>query len=164
MSESPTAITLQRCGDQHIDGLTALYNHPQVARQVLQMPFQSADLWRKRIATDNERMVFLVALHQGEVIGSCTLEQFIRVRRGHCGGIGMGVAPAWQGQGVGSRLLAAVLEVADNWMGLQRVELVFEDHLRIVKQASDQGRLAIIDDMDLSPSLVSSYCAPSSTD
>lgn len=129
MSDSPCAITLQRCTEQHIEGLTALYNHPQVARQVLQMPYQSADLWRKRIVTDNERMVFLVALHQGEVIGSCSLEQFLRVRRSHCGGIGMGVAPTWQGQGVGTRLLSAVLEVADQWMGLQRVELtVYADN------------------------------------
>ncbi|EIK62998.1 acetyltransferase, GNAT family [Pseudomonas lactis] len=41
----------------------------------------------------------------------------------------MGVAPAWQGKGVGSRLLAAALEVADNWMNLRRVELtVYADN------------------------------------
>jgi putative acetyltransferase len=41
----------------------------------------------------------------------------------------MGVAAAWQGKGVGSRLMAAVLEVADNWMNLHRVELtVFADN------------------------------------
>ncbi|MCF5102577.1 GNAT family N-acetyltransferase, partial [Pseudomonas proteolytica] len=32
-------------------------------------------------------------------------------------------AVAWQGQGVGSQLLGAALEVADNWMNLHRVEL-----------------------------------------
>ncbi|WP_282373566.1 GNAT family N-acetyltransferase, partial [Pseudomonas sp. PS02290] len=33
------------------------------------------------------------------------------------------------GKGVGSRLMAAVLEVADNWMNLHRVELtVFADN------------------------------------
>jgi GNAT superfamily N-acetyltransferase len=42
---------------------------------------------------------------------------------------GMGVAVAWQGQGVGSRLLAAVLDLADNWMNVQRVELsVYADN------------------------------------
>lgn len=41
----------------------------------------------------------------------------------------MGVAVAWQGQGVGSRLLAAVLDLADNWMNVQRVELsVYADN------------------------------------
>ncbi|MFJ2545419.1 GNAT family N-acetyltransferase [Pseudomonas sp. NPDC087612] len=129
MSDSSAAITLQRCTEQHVEGLTALYNDPQVARQVLQMPYQSPEIWRKRLSLDNERMLFLVALHKGEVIGSCSLEQYARIRRAHCGGIGMGVAPAWQGKGVGSRLLEAVLEVADNWMGLQRVELtVYTDN------------------------------------
>ncbi|WP_153017076.1 GNAT family N-acetyltransferase, partial [Pseudomonas amygdali] len=36
---------------------------------------------------------------------------------------------AWQGKGVGSKLLAAVLDVADNWMNLHRVELtVYADN------------------------------------
>ncbi|KPB77289.1 GNAT family acetyltransferase [Pseudomonas cannabina] len=45
------------------------------------------------------------------------------------GSIGMGVASAWQGKGVGSMLLAAALDVADNWMNLHRVELtVYADN------------------------------------
>jgi len=122
-------IVIERFGAVHVDGVTALYNDPAVARQVLQMPFQSSEIWRKRLAADNERLVSLVALHQGTVIGSCSIEQFSRIRRSHCAGVGMGVAVAWQGQGVGSQLLAAVLEVADNWMNLRRVELtVYADN------------------------------------
>lgn len=122
-------IRIERCTEQHVAGVTALYNDPAVARQVLQMPYQSPELWRSRLAADNERMVKLVALHQDEVIGSATLEQFARVRRSHCGSIGMGVAVAWQGRGVGTCLLAALLEVADNWMNLRRIELtVYTDN------------------------------------
>jgi putative acetyltransferase len=41
----------------------------------------------------------------------------------------MGVASQWQGKGVGSKLLAAVLDIADNWMNLRRVELsVYADN------------------------------------
>ena len=41
----------------------------------------------------------------------------------------MGVAQAWQGQGLGSRLLATVLDLADNWMNVSRVELtVYADN------------------------------------
>ncbi len=35
----------------------------------------------------------------------------------------MGVASAWQSKGVGSKLLATALDIADNWMNLHRVEL-----------------------------------------
>ncbi|WP_017906997.1 GNAT family N-acetyltransferase [Pseudomonas asplenii] len=123
-TETP-AILIERFREAHVDGITALYNEPAVCRQVLQMPFQSAEVWRQRLLQrqGNERLVSLVAVHDGVVIGSCSLEQYERVRRSHAGNVGMGVATAWQGKGVGSRLLAAVLEVADNWMNLQRVEL-----------------------------------------
>ncbi|WP_025127523.1 GNAT family N-acetyltransferase [Pseudomonas sp. PH1b] len=132
MPNAHPTIVIERCAEAHIDGLTVLYSEPSVAAQTLQMPYQSRELWRQRLAqrADNERLVSLVAVHQGTVIGSCSLEQFSRVRRSHCAGIGMGVASAWQRQGIGSRLLAAVLEVADNWMNLRRVELtVYADNL-----------------------------------
>ncbi|ATE77427.1 MULTISPECIES: GNAT family N-acetyltransferase [Pseudomonas] len=124
-----SVITLERFNESHIEGITALYNDPAVARQVLQMPFQSTEVWRQRLMADNERAVKLVALHQGSVIGNIGLEQFSRIRRSHAGSFGMGVAVAWQGKGVGSKLLAAALDVADNWMNLQRVELsVYADN------------------------------------
>lgn len=123
------AIRIERCTEQHINGLTALYNDRAVARQVLQMPYQAPELWRKRLSQDSERQVTLVALHQDEVVGSASLEQYPRVRRSHCGAIGMGVAVAWQGRGLGTRLLAELLDIADNWMNLRRVELtVYTDN------------------------------------
>ena len=129
MPVTDAAITLERFDESHLEGITALYNEPAVTRQVLQMPFQSIELWRKRLASDNEREIKLVALHQGLVIGSIGLEQFSRIRRSHAGSFGMGVLSAWQGKGVGSKLLATALDIADNWMNLQRVELsVYADN------------------------------------
>ncbi len=129
MPVSDNVITLERFNESHIEGVTALYNDPAVTRQVLQMPFQSTEIWRKRLAAEDERAVKLVALHQGTLIGHMGLEQFSRVRRSHAGSFGMGVLPAWQGKGVGSKLLATALDIADNWMNLQRVELsVYADN------------------------------------
>ncbi|KAA0943672.1 GNAT family N-acetyltransferase [Pseudomonas sp. ANT_H14] len=116
-------IVIQRFTEAHLEGVAALYNDPAVCRQVLQMPFQSVEAWRKRLVMDNERRLQLVALHAGEVIGQLGMEQYLRVRQSHVGSLGMGVAVAWQGKGVGSKLLGAALEVADNWMNLHRVEL-----------------------------------------
>jgi putative acetyltransferase len=129
MPEHTPAIHLERYSESHVEGVTALYNDPAVARQVLQMPFQSAEIWRQRVLADNERAVKLVALHQGQVIGHLGLEAYSRIRRSHAGSLGMGVAVAWQGKGVGSALMAAALEVADNWMNLHRLELtVYADN------------------------------------
>ncbi|NVZ50808.1 GNAT family N-acetyltransferase [Pseudomonas sp. B6002] len=122
-------IVIQRFTEAHLEGVAVLYNDPAVCRQVLQMPFQAVEMWRKRLVMDNERRLQLVAVHGGEVIGQLGLEQYLRVRQSHVGSFGMGVATAWQGKGVGSRLLAAALDVADNWMNLHRVELtVFADN------------------------------------
>jgi putative acetyltransferase len=122
-------IVIQRFTEAHLDGVAALYNEPAVCRQVLQMPFQSIEVWRKRLVMDDERRLQLVALHGGEGIGQLGLQQYLRVRQAHVGTFGMGVATAWQGKGVGSRLLKAALDVADNWMNLHRVELtVFADN------------------------------------
>lgn len=123
MPAPDSKIVIQRFAETHLEGMHALYNEPAVCRQVLQMPFQSLEVWRKRLADTNERLLRLVAVQAGKVIGNCTLEQYSRSRQSHVGGIGMGVAVAWQGQGVGTQLLGAALEVADNWMNLHRVEL-----------------------------------------
>lgn len=129
MPDPTSIIHIERCNESHLEGLTALYNDPAVARQVLQMPFQSTEIWRQRLQADNERTVKLVALHQGTVIGNIGLEACSRVRRAHAGSFGMAVAVAWQGNGVGAKLLAAALDVADNWMNLHRVELtVYADN------------------------------------
>ncbi|HFX3429290.1 TPA: GNAT family N-acetyltransferase, partial [Pseudomonas aeruginosa] len=55
-AESPT-IRLERYSERHVEGLTALYNDPAVARQVLQMPYQSVEQRRKRLhdSVDDDR-------------------------------------------------------------------------------------------------------------
>ncbi|KPX81039.1 Acetyltransferase [Pseudomonas amygdali pv. photiniae] len=74
-------ILIQRMAETHLEGVTALYNEPAVCRQVLQMPYQSIEVWRKRLAASTERHVKLVALSGGEVIGSLGLEQYSRSRQ-----------------------------------------------------------------------------------
>ncbi|WZB60560.1 GNAT family N-acetyltransferase [Achromobacter xylosoxidans] len=121
---APASVLIERACEQHVPGITALHGDPDVARHVLQLPYPSLERWRKRMEQDSERRVGLVATVQGEVAGYASLEQFERVRRSHCGSVGIAVAKGWHGQGIGSRLLGALLDVADNWMNLRRVELM----------------------------------------
>lgn len=52
-------------------------------------------------------------------------------RRAHVGTLGMAVDKRAQGRGVGSNLLRAALDLADNWYNLHRVELeVYADNAR----------------------------------
>src|SRR5262249_3421014 len=72
----------------------------------------------------------LVACVNDEVVGHIGLHTFPNhPRRRHVGQIGMAVRDDWQGKGVGTALLAAVVELADKWLNLSRLELeVFIDN------------------------------------
>jgi putative acetyltransferase len=54
-------------------------------------------------------------------------------RRSHVGSIGMAVHDAYAGRGAGAALMAAVLDLADNWLQLKRIELtVYADNPRAI--------------------------------
>jgi L-phenylalanine/L-methionine N-acetyltransferase len=64
------------------------------------------------------------------VVGSLGLETSpTRWRMRHVGSIGMAVRDDWQGKGVGTALMEAALDLADNWLNLTRIELrVYTDN------------------------------------
>jgi putative acetyltransferase len=96
----------------------------------LQLPYPSAEAWRKRLADPTGDVHLLVAEVEGEVVGNLGLHyDHTSVRRRHAGSLGMAVRDDWQGKGVGRALLAAALDLADNWLNLQRIELtVYTDN------------------------------------
>jgi putative acetyltransferase len=73
---------------------------------------------------------FLAAVADGEVIGILGLEAYVAVPRcAHAGAVALSVAQDWHGKGVASKLMAAGLDLADNWLNLKRLELeVFVDN------------------------------------
>ncbi|MFR2331562.1 MAG: GNAT family N-acetyltransferase [Flavonifractor plautii] len=63
------------------------------------------------------------------VLGLVMLTVESNPRRRHTGGLGIMVRTDCQGQGIGTALLEAVLDLADNWLMLHRVELeVYADN------------------------------------
>jgi putative acetyltransferase len=96
----------------------------------LQLPYPSLETWRRRLAEPDEGSYNLVAVDGGRVVGSFGLHTFPkRPRRWHAGSVGMAVHDDWQGRGVGSALMRAGVELADNWLNLLRLELeVYADN------------------------------------
>lgn len=116
-----------------VDALTRLYTHRNAYAQTLQLPFQSTEIWRKRLTTNDETQHTLVAIASGELVGNLGLTRLTRPRRAHVGEIGMAVRDDWQGKGVGSALMQAAVDLADNWLGLRRLELhVHVDNARAI--------------------------------
>ena len=73
-----------------------------------------------------------MAVIDGKVIGMIGLHREAD-RRAHAASIGMGVHDAYAGRGAGSALMAAVIDLADNWLQIKRLELsVYADNARAI--------------------------------
>lgn len=89
----------------------------------LQLPYTSPERWRERLAP-TEGSVSLVACSGDQVVGNASLHTNSKLpRRAHAAALAMAVPAAWQRKGVGTALLGALVELADNWYGLARLEL-----------------------------------------
>jgi putative acetyltransferase len=62
------------------------------------------------------------AINNDRVVGWCDVFPEENPRQSHRGGLGMGLLPEFRGQGLGSKLLSAVLDHAKRF-GLEKVEL-----------------------------------------
>ena len=124
-------VIVRRTEPDDYGALHRIFNGPRATAGTLQMPFPSVEMWRRRLSEPPDGLFSLVACVETEVVGSLSLENSpTRWRRRHVGDIGMAVRDDWHGKGVGSALMEAALDLADNWLGLTRVELtVFADNV-----------------------------------
>ena len=97
----------------------------------LQVPLPSAELWKKRLAELPPGDHSLVAEVDSKVVGNIGLHAIPKSRRrAHAAAIGMAVHDAYHGKGVGSALMKAALDLADNWLQYTRIELtVYTDNI-----------------------------------
>lgn len=105
-----------------IDAIKAIYDQPTVFANTLQLPFQPVANWQK-LFNAGAGFYNLVAELDGRIVGQLGLQVCQNPRRRHVAELGMGVSEPFQGQGIGSALLRAALDMADNWLNIRRVEL-----------------------------------------
>jgi L-phenylalanine/L-methionine N-acetyltransferase len=113
--------------------IARLYGEQEVFAGLLQLPYPPEELWRERIERDNKLPsgdVMLVAEWEGRVVATAGLHaQGTAARRRHAMGLGIGVAKDHQGKGIGQALMAALMDYADNWAHVLRIELtVYTDN------------------------------------
>ena len=111
------------------EAIGEILNGRRVVAGTLRLPWQSLAAERERLAAPREGVYRLVAELDGRLVGTLGLHVESNPRRRHCAGLGMAVHDAFQGRGVGTALLAAAIDLADNWLGLHRLELhVYPDN------------------------------------
>lgn len=127
-------ITIRRACPDDAPAYARIMGDPQVFPGLMQMPYTDAHSWKVRltdICAPGKTDLPLVAELQGEAVGTAGLHPVgPQMRRRHALVLGISVAPSAQNQGVGSALMAAMCDYADNWVGALRVELnVYADNL-----------------------------------
>ncbi len=103
--------------------LAALSNRPEIGRTTGQFPAQETTVLAARRLAPQATLFRYVAEVAGRPVGQLVLHRPDNPRRAHSAGLGMMVDPDWWGQGIGSQLMAAALDLADRWLGLTRVAL-----------------------------------------
>ncbi len=82
----------------------------------------------------------LVAEFDGKVVGMVGIHLLKSVRQRHTACLGMMVRTEYQGQGIGKKLLENILDLADNWLMLVRIELdVTSDNERAIHLYNSLG-------------------------
>jgi putative acetyltransferase len=117
--------------------------------QTLQMPYPDEELWRQRLSdmlAPGQRDLLLVgeiSLDGGpyKVQGLAGLHSAgHQLRRQHVMSLGICIHPDGQGLGLGWVLLTALLDYADRWSQVLRVELeVYADNARAIRLFESLG-------------------------
>jgi putative acetyltransferase len=122
-----SGIVIRGAEPDDFAAIVAIVNQRSVAAGTLGLLYQTPAEARERFQLDATHRM-LVAEIDGQVIGNSGLVLY-RNRRAHVGAIGMSVAEEFQGRGVGTALMTAIIDLADNWYNLRRLELeVYTDN------------------------------------
>lgn len=128
-------LTIRLAEPDDCAALYEMFTHPKLYANTLQLPYPSREQWRQRLSAPGDGTYNLVAVVGDKVVGMFGLHTFpARPRRHHAAAVGLSVSDDWQGKGVGSALMRAGLDLADNWLGLTRLELeVYTDNESAVR-------------------------------
>ncbi|MEW6346805.1 MAG: GNAT family N-acetyltransferase [Paraburkholderia sp.] len=121
-------ITVRASEASDMEAIAGIMNQPGVRRGTLGNGYRTTEAMAAWFAGLPKGSINLCAELDAQVVGHAGLE-IAPPRRAHSALLGISVHDAFQGRGVGTALLAALVECADLSLGLRRLELtVFTDN------------------------------------
>lgn len=131
-------IFIRRASPTDAEAFVEIFSSPRVIWGTLQVLYPSVEGWRKKLEPQDD-VYSLVAVVDDKVVGCISLHlNPNRPRRKHAAGLGMAVHEDWQGKGIGTAMMQAAIDLADQWLNLTRLELeVYTDNepaLRLYKK------------------------------
>lgn len=126
------AVVIRPTRPDDAEDVYALRLLPNVIDGTLAIPSLPITVTRQRLENYGPDVHSFVALLDGQIVGQAGLHVNSGKLR-HTASLGMMVHDQFQGQGIGRKLLSALLDIADNYLALVRVELeVYADNVRAI--------------------------------
>ncbi|ARM89170.1 GCN5-related N-acetyltransferase protein [Rhizobium sp. CIAT894] len=124
----PADVVVRAVRLSDAEEITDLINLPGYRAGTLRPPYQRVEEVRKSMENPSPGALNLVVTLNGKIVGNCGLNRFSG-RRQHVASIGMGVHDDFTGRGFGRILLGAMVDAADDWLDVKRLELtVYTDN------------------------------------
>ena len=131
-------VTLRAYEPDDAPAVNRVLNRDRVKREFFEPPL-IADAERRDMISPVPLNRHLVAEVDGRIAGYGSLVTGNR-RRAHSGSISFAVEPDHWGEGIGTLLLEALLDLADNWFNVRRLSLqVFTDNSRAIQMLERRG-------------------------
>jgi L-phenylalanine/L-methionine N-acetyltransferase len=129
---APEGLELRAVRADDAEALATLQNTPGFRHGTLRLPYTTPESVRRWIEARGPGGLSLVGMLDGRLVASGGLSRFDG-RRAHVANLGMGVHDDFAGRGIGTALLVAILDAADNWLAIRRIELtVYTDNARAI--------------------------------
>jgi len=124
----PDGVCVRAVRLSDAEEVTELMNLPGYRAGTLRPPYQTVEQIRKHVENPSPGALNLVVTQDGRIVANGGLNRFTG-RRQHAAGIGMGVHDDFTGRGFGRILLGAMVDAADDWLDIKRLELtVYTDN------------------------------------
>ena len=120
--EGKLAITIRGCEAEDWEDVAAIRDSGNVIYNTLQLPYTTREFTREWLENLPENQRLLAAVVKDRVVGQLGLH-LESGRRAHVARLGMMVHADYQGRGVGSALMEAGVDLAENWLNISRIEL-----------------------------------------
>lgn len=138
-------ITIRSVCPEDAPAIHEIRTMPGVMENILGTPCERLAATQAFLSgLDSNAVQFAAVAHLPDgserTVGICGLDVYPQARMRHSASLGIMVHKDYQSMGVGTKLVQAVLDAADNWLMLVRVELtVFTDNTKAISLYEKMG-------------------------
>ncbi len=120
---TPSDLTIRAVCDGDFAQIAQIYDATEVIGNTSQIPYRSPEFWRAYREKRGEAATALVAVMDQRIVGHLTVCPDERPRRRHTAWFGLAVHPDFHRRGIGRALMHQLINLADNWLNLTKIEL-----------------------------------------